>query len=309
MNNSAQLIQANRTAELNEDAFSGRFDYKINDKFNFYARYQRNNGTLLSPDGASGRFISAKQNPDNFVASITQIYGTTIINETKVGLNRAPTTLGTVTPTVAGLSGFELGATSFRLTGNIVSPGINGGAPTGFTEPGGLTRQSSAGNGRAQPINPSSLSFIDTLSWTKGNHNIKFGGEFRELKVNFDQLGGTVYSYGNIRDFVLNQNVTAAFIGDLSVPGDFRIATDPITTFSRTIGGESQGRQYYAIAFAQDEWRVRPNIVFSYGLRYEYYSPNRELDGRAIVVDAANARILPSEVIIMLRQKGILRHV
>lgn len=304
LNSSAQLIQANRTAQLDEDAFSGRVDYKINDQFNFYARYQRNNGTLLSPDGASGRFIQAKQSPDNFVASLTQIYGTNIINETKVGVNRAPTDLGTVTPTVSGLNGFELGATSFRLTGNIVSPGINGGAPTGFTEPGGLTRQSSAGNGRAQPIRPTSFSIIDTLSWTKGNHNLKFGGEYRRLSVDFDQLGGTVYSYGNIRDFVLNQNVTAAFIGDLSAPGNFSIATDPITTFTRTVEGLSQGRQYYAIAFAQDEWRVRPNIVFSYGLRYEYYSPNREVNDRAIILDAASGKLLPSDSNYYVASKG-----
>ena len=28
-------------------------------------------------------------------------------------------------------------------------------------------------------------------------------------------------------------------------------------------------------------------------MRYEYYSPNREADGRAIVVNAANGQILP----------------
>ena len=294
LNNSAQLIQANRTASLDEDAFSGRIDYKISERFNFYARYQRNTGDLLSPDGASGRFIAASQSPDNFVASLTQVYGTSIINETKFGLNRAPTDLGTVVPSVAGLNGLDLATNSLRLTGNIVSPGVNGGAPTGFTEPGGLTRQSSAGNGRAQPIRPSSYSFIDNLSITHGNHNLKFGGEFRQLNVDFDQLGGTVYSYGSVRDFVLNQNVTAAFIGDLSAPGNFSIATDPITTFSRPSNDLSRGRQFYLIGYGQDEWRIRPNLVLNFGLRYEFYSVNKEKDDRAIIVDAATGRILPS---------------
>ncbi len=295
LNNSAQLIQANRTAKLDENAFSGRIDYAISEKFNFYARYQQSRGNLLSPDGASGRFISAKQTPDNFVASLSQVYGTSIINETKFGINRASTDLSTVVPTVSGLNGIDLSSTSFRLTGNIVSPGVNGGAPTGFSEPGGLTRQSSAGNGRAQPIRPVSYSFIDNLSLTKGNHTIKFGGEVRLLKVRFDQLGGTVYSYGNIRDFVLNQNVTAAFIGDLSAPGDFRIATDPITTFSRTQNGLSTGQQYYLIGYGQDEWRIKSNLVLSYGLRYEFYSVNKEKDNRAIILDAATGKILPSD--------------
>lgn len=295
LTNSAQLIQANRTAKLDEDAFSARVDYKFNDRISLFGRYQINTGELLSPDGASGRFINAKQRPDNFVFSVNQIYGSSIINESKFGLNRAPTDLLTVVPNVSGLNGIDLSSVALRLTGNIVSPGINGGAPTGFSEPGGLTRQSSAGNGRAQPVRPMSLSFIDNLSWTRGNHSFKFGVEVRSLSVKFDQLGGTVYSYGNIRDFALNQNVTAAFIGDLSASGDFRIATDPVSTISRPTGGLSQGKQFYVIGYAQDEWRIRKNLVLSYGLRYEYFSVNKEANDRAVVVDAANGRLMPSD--------------
>ena len=281
--NSAQIVQANRTAALDEDAFSGRIDWRINDKFSYYARYQRSNGDLLSPDGASGRFISAKQAPVNFVATLNQVYGTSIINETKIGVNRAPTDLGTVVPNIPGLNGLDLSSTSLRLTGNIVSPGVNGGAPTGFSEPGGLTRQSSAGNGRSQPIRPTSISVINNLSFTKGNHTFKVGGEYRNIKVRFDQLGGITYSYGNLRDFVLNQNLTGAFIGDLSAPGDFRVITNPITTISRPLSGLSEGGQYYAIGYGQDEWRIRSNVVINYGLRYEFYSVNREKNDRAVV--------------------------
>lgn len=287
LNNSAQIVQANRTASLDEDALSFRLDYKFNDRFNIYGRYQRNKGNLLSPDGASGRFIAAEQNPDNLVISLTQAYGTSIINETKFGLNRAPTDLNTVVPDISGLTGVDLSLTSLRLSGNIVSPGVNGGAATGFSEPGGLTRQSSAGNGRSQPVRPSSYSYIDNLSWTKGNHSMKFGGEYRQYFVDFDQLGGITYSYGSLLDFALNRNLTAAFIGDLSLPGDFSIATDPITLIARPHDGFSQARQYYAIGYAQDEWRFRPEMVLNFGLRYEFYSVNKEANDRAVVFDAA----------------------
>lgn len=293
--NAAQAIQINRTAELNEDAFSFRMDYKFNDRFSLFGRYQRNRGSLLSPDGTSGRFISATQNPDNFVVSLSQLYGSSIINETKFGFNRAPTDLLTVVPAISGLSGFDLSLTSLRLTGNIVSPGVNGGAATGFTEPGGLTRQSSAGNGRAQPIRPVSMSFIDNLTITKGKHILKFGGEFRQLKVDFDQLGGITYSYGSLTDFLLNRNLTAAFIGDLSAPGNFNVATDPITTIERPFSGLSRGRQFYAIGYGQDEWRIRQDVVLSFGLRYEYYSVNKEANDRAVVFDAGSGRLLPSD--------------
>lgn len=304
LNNAAQLFQVNSTAKLDENAFSGRVDYKINDNFTFYGRYQRSSGDLLSPDGTSGRFISASQTPDNFVASLTQVYGTSIINETKFGINRAPTDLGTVVPDITGLSGFDPSLTSLRLTGNIVSPGVNGGAPTGFTEPGGLTRQSSAGNGRAQPIRPTSISIIDNFSITKGNHSMKFGGEYRDIRVKFDQLGGITYSYGSIRDFVLNQNLTAAFIGDLSAPGDFRVVTNPITTISRPIEGLSKGKQFYLIGYGQDEWRVKPNLVLNYGLRYEFYSVNREANDRAAIFDVANGRLVTPDTDFYVSKKN-----
>lgn len=291
LNGVGQVIQVNRSAKLDEDAFSFRMDYKISDKFSLYGRYQRNRGDLLSPDGASGRFVSAGQDPDNFVLSLTQIYGTNVINESKFGFNRAPTDMTTVVPTVSGLNGFDLSLTSLRLTGNITSPGVNGGSATGFTEPGGLTRQSSAANGRAQPIRPTSLSYINNLSWTKGNHAFKFGGEVRQLFVDFDQLGGITYSYGSVTDFLLNRNLTAAFVGDMSLPGNFSVATDPITTIERTFDGLSQGRQHYFIGYAQDEWRVRPNIVLSYGLRYEFYSANKEKNDRAVLFDAATGQL------------------
>lgn len=287
-----QVVQVNRSASLDENAYSGRVDWKVNDKLSIYGRYQRNDGNLLSPDGASGRFIEANQSPDNLVISATQIFDNGMVNEAKFGFNRAPTDLTTIVPDVTGLNGFDLTSTSLRVSGNIVSPGINGGATTGFTEPGGLTRQSSAANGRAQPIRPTSFSYIDNLSWTKGNHNLKFGGEFRQLKVNFDQLGGITYSYANLTDFILNRNLTAAFTGDLSLPGDFRIATDPITTISRPFNDLSEGRQFYAIGYAQDEWRVRPDVVLSYGLRYEYYSVNREANDRAVIFDPAVGNLI-----------------
>ena len=295
VSNVAQTIQVNRTSKLDENAYSGRIDYRISDNYNFYARYQRSPGELLSPDGASGRFISAKQTPDNFVSSLTQVYGTSIINETKFGINRAPTELGTVVPSTAGLNGVDLSLISLRLTGSIVSPGVNGGTATGFTEPGGLTRQSSAGNGRAQPIRPSTYSIIDNLSISRGNHNFKFGGEYRKINVKFDQLGGTTYSYGNVTDFLLNRTLTAAFIGDLSASGDFRVGTDPITTISRPSSGLSEGSQYYLIGYGQDEWRIKPNLVLNYGLRYEYYSVNKEKDNRSVVFDAAKGRLLPND--------------
>lgn len=296
---SQDFIQTNNVAQLDEDAFSIRFDANLDQagKFTLFTRYQRDTGELVSPDGTTNRFLLSTQQPDNFVTSLQQIYGGNIVNETKIGFNRAPTTLTTQTPTFAGVNGFDLTSSSINLGGSIVNPGVNGGASTGLSTPGGLTRQSSAGNGRAQPIDAGSFSLIDNLSVVAGNHTLKFGGEFRNISVRFDQLGGTTFSFGSVNDFLLNQNVTAAFIGDLSAPGDFSIATNPITTFRRPVGGVHRGQQYYLIGYGQDQWNIRPNLTINYGLRYEFYSTNRERDDRAITFDAGTLRLLSSSVL------------
>ncbi|HEV2763396.1 MAG TPA: hypothetical protein VGV38_10510, partial [Pyrinomonadaceae bacterium] len=288
--NGAQFVQTNRTARLDENAFSLRLDGRVGQNHTWYARYQQDPGELVSPDGTTGRLLVATQRPRHFVAAFQQVFGTSVVNEVKFGLNSSPTTLSTLVPETG--AGVDLSAVAFSLSGNVVQPGVNGGAPTGVASPGGLTRQSSAGNGRAQPIDAVSYSFIDNLAWTRGNHAFKFGGEARLLRVQFDQLGGATLTYASLLDFALNRNLTGAFIGDLSAPGDFRVATNPFTDIRRPASGPHRGRQHYLIGYAQDEWRARQNLTLNLGLRYEYYSPNRERDDRAVVFDAATGRLL-----------------
>src|SRR5205823_5399442 len=46
--------------------------------------------------------------------------------------------------------------------------------------------------------------------------------------------------------------------------------------------GEALGKQSYYIGYAQDEWKIKSNLVMNLGLRYEYYSPLREANNRQI---------------------------
>jgi hypothetical protein len=109
--------------------------------------------------------------------------------------------------------------------------------------------------------------FTDNFSWTVGQHNMKFGGEFDYLPLTaaFTVNYGGNYDFGSVAAFpqpfpVLNA-VQAYGAG---LPGDF----------VQGLGSPSDSFHNIPIgAFWQDSWRVRPNLTFNYGLRYDVEIP------------------------------------
>ncbi len=254
------LARRSAVSNLNETNFSGRVDWLFNSNNRFYARYLKDIGELDAPDNTvTPRRIAATNKPDNMVGSLNSVLGTSFVNDLTLGLNRAPTTLA-VNAGIPGLVGVGI-----NISGSIVQPGVNGGAPSGVAAPGGTTRQSSAGNGRGSDYRGRSYSVVDVLSYIKGRHQIKVGGEFRAIRVPMNQLGGLTYSYSNLNNFLNNTGATVAYIGDL---------------------GFREGQQEYYIGFLQDEMKLRPNLTLNIGMRYEYYSTNREKENRIRLFDA-----------------------
>src|SRR5258706_15286997 len=121
------------------------------------------------------------------MASWTRLLSSTMINEFKVGLNANKTrSFGVVNNTVPGL---DLAPLTVNFTGSVAIPGIaSQGASAGAAQLGGLIRANSAYNTRAQPYTNWELPIIDTLSWVKRNHNLKFGGEVRPIRMQTDRF-------------------------------------------------------------------------------------------------------------------------
>ena len=151
----------------------------------------------------------------------------------------------------------------------MANSGIAGqGTSTGLAIPGGLVRANSSTNGRGQPYDPYTVSFVDSLTTTRGNHYMKFGGEFRAIRMETDRLGGVTYSYSNLAAFLANTASNIDYNLDLSAP----------SPYNNGATGPRHVKQEYMIGYAQDEWRLKPNMTLNYGLRYEYYTPLREAE-------------------------------
>jgi hypothetical protein len=280
------VAQLNAPTTLTENYGGIRVDYRFNDKYTLYARYFRDQGESISPIEAtsvSGSQYRITAVPQNGLLSFQQLLTPSVINETKFGFNGAKTRASGFAPPIPGIP--DASAISIDFTGNASIPGIGGQiSSAGASRLGGLVRSNSTQNGRGQPYTNYTLSFVDNLNWIKGAHSFKFGGEVRPIRIYTDRLGGTTYTFANLNDLLGNKPTSVSFLGDVSAPSPFNGGAT----------GNRLAKQYYLVGYAQDEWKIRPNLTMSYGLRYEYYSVLHEDRNLDVVVNAENGQLLPS---------------
>lgn len=95
-----------------------------------------------------------------------------------------------------------------------------------------------------------SYQYSDILSWQKGRHAVKFGADIRRIQLfnlaAFDSKG--TFTFNNLQDYLNNVAVT------------FAQALQTATFDAR------QTQQFY---FAQDDFRITPNLTLNLGIRYE----------------------------------------
>lgn len=112
----------------------------------------------------------------------------------------------------------------------------------------------------------------DNVSWILGRHSVKMGFDFRRLNYedNITFLLGDEYG-----DYFFSGLFTAP---RGTTPGDPNSFADFLLGFvsdARQAQNGPDGKPYgyqYGM-FLQDEWRIHPNLILTYGLRYEVNPP------------------------------------
>ena len=183
----------------------------------------------------------------------THIFASNLVNEARFGFNRIDITFepnAKLNPIDYGINDGITSAIGIpQIT--IVGLGLNFGGPAGFPQ------------GRTD----TSFVFSDGVNYLRGNHAIKFGGEFRRImNDNFNSDTGT-FQFGSL----------AAFQAGLG------------NNFVMTLGDRpSNVRQQAAGLFVQDSFRASPNVSLDLGLRYDGIMGPTETQGRYVVFDAAS---------------------
>jgi hypothetical protein len=247
-------------ASVNTDQWSIDISYNLgkDDRLHgYYSSYR----TLLSEPTRNGNTVpgfgnTTQQLRQVFTLNETHIFGPTLVNELRFGFNRFSSD------------------TTPNAQLNPVDFGIN----HGITQPIGLPQISVAGglNFGGPAINPSGRSdttFVvgDSLSYHRGRHSLKLGGEFRQfLNNNFRQGTGS-----------FNFPTIAAFLAGTA------------NSFSVTLGSQSSSIAQPALGFfVQDNYKARPTLMFELGLRYEWNMTPTERYDRFIVFDPLTASLI-----------------
>jgi hypothetical protein len=156
--------------------------------------------------------------------------------------------------------------------------------------------------------------FIDNFSWTRGAHQMRFGGNVRFYQQNNQQGGGQDNAIPSISLSATNTSFTG-----FNLPSTGIASTDlsrlqssindllgiPATLTARFVSNmnndtynPSKSGNYYSVwdsgerlkqfnAYAQDEWRVRNNLTMTYGVRWEWNKPATESSQPLFVPDRA----------------------
>src|SRR5215470_3627013 len=210
----------------------------------------------------------------------------TLVNEARFGLTggtvvfNGENSLDSFTGAVANQAGLNLGSGT---------PGQNG--TTGVTLALGIN--GATVNTASTRRNSPTWNFNDTVSWSRGAHTFSFGGSF--FQGNYFTAGTTFVPTINFgvdttdpASALFNTASRAAFFTGISDPDFTRaqnlyaVLVGSVTSINANAGlDETTGKYVYLNQstvrarnretglFAQDVWRMRPNLTVNGGLRWE----------------------------------------
>lgn len=272
-NQPGELNNYARTGALadDDDAMDARVDWNANDKNLVFWRYTGSNRNRIVPGNfgglADGTSTSAWGDSTlksyNGAIGWTHIFSAALVDDLRLGFSR--------NTAVDYQLSYNLAPTNQYVPGVPYSPATGGGLPAitfaNFTflgSPDYLPKQQ----------NPQQYQAVDTLSWTKGSHSVKFGVDITAPMRNIFQDEADVHGNLQFTGQYTGQPYADALIG--YVQGG---------TLS-SVYLVDQRIQMYA-GFIQDDWKVTPKLTLNLGVRYDFATPQYEGNNKLANFDPA----------------------
>ncbi|MEO7144887.1 MAG: hypothetical protein ABI165_15420, partial [Bryobacteraceae bacterium] len=249
------------TRALNFDQFTLRGDRKFSDSERFFIRWSFNNYQQIDPN-AFPALGTAPLNTraQNVAVSLTSNLRANFINEAHFSympqwIDLAPFLLGTNFNQKAGITGFE----------DTGRPGVIGSFPD-FAWSGYASMQGSAFDQRPKTQDFNVFEYADSLTWIKGRHILKFGGQARHWRPLFTD---SQQYQGNWSFSGVNTQNPAHTGGTGDAFADWMLGYPSASTRAYP-GNWFGGFATFWHFFVQDDIKVNSRLTLNIGLRYEY---------------------------------------
>ena len=265
------------------DQYAVKFDSSYGPN-TFSTRYSLSNPYLFSGNLALNAVNTNSLRNQLIGQTWTRTFGPRLLNDFRVGYTRQ---LNNNVPPIAASSNLQdtAGITN-PLPYNLL-PYIPLQSSTNTPTFSSLPTILAGGNGQLQQ----QLQLVDEFSWTKGNHAMKFGVDFRRRHM--DSTGVSAAGQATIEfNGEFSSQLTDNPSAPNALPGGF-VATQgtgsPLADFllgqiseeDYGLGNDSYHfRDNMYSFFAQDLWRLNRRLTVSYGVRWDYQSPVAEKNGR-----------------------------
>jgi len=258
------FADASQKRRIEDDKFGQRVDFN-NQKtgnWSFYYYYDKSN--VLNPLNASFPGFSSVTpgHVQQFVMSNNKTIGSSAVNQVRLSFFRTSTTTDKPQSSFANLA--DLGFVTGEGTLGIIPSG-----PPGFpqTVPPMYFNNFYLGVNTLTTYQPNNTWHVsETFSKLIGQHTLKFGGEFRYLQIN---ERNTCAPNG---DFTFDGSETGTDFADflIGAPANYNQCSQQFLDSRTRYGG----------AFAEDTYKVKPNLTLNLGLRWEVSMPWYDTQGK-----------------------------
>jgi len=238
----------------------GRYNLRQNDDLHVYYAFQKDFRHEANAQGNTVPGFGDNRGGKRQVLTVneTHVFSQALVNEVRGGYNRINISFDPSLKVDTNALGINLGQSPMPVALpqiTISGPGLNFGGPAAF--PSGREVQTTA--------------FGDTATYLRGNHILKFGGEYRHV-TQFSSNGDP---------------------GNFTYPSVAAFQQGFGSALTLTLGGLSYNVAVNAFgAFVQDSITVGPNLKLDLGLRYDSLPSPTEADDKLVTFDPATSSLI-----------------
>jgi hypothetical protein len=260
-----------------------RGDHQFSPSNTMFGRYSRSLQNRVNPGSFPGFIGGTTNSINNSIHAIvddTHVFSPNVVNEARVGYSRHNGSIET--------SGAAEGADFATKNGIALYPFPVQLFPTITLSPSGLTSGSqtftSLGGGAPNLNIENVFQFSDNLTWNRGAHSFKMGGDLRRRR--FDVIfGGGETVFGSIFSASANDAGSGNPLADFLMGFPAQLTGTQLPDWARL-------RDMYAGGYFQDDWKVSSKLTLNLGLRYEWFSQPVDARDRGSLFDASTGLLV-----------------